>query len=125
MLAVSRTLWSNFLPVKNVFRIILMILAMPVFAQEQVVVAVVGDGPSNRLAGQEQIYIDELLALTAGEFDVQIRHFSGEWSKDSIVATLEKAYADPKVDLVLSRRFFPLFSAPDCLLPMRPPAPLA
>jgi len=82
-----------------------MLLAVPVAAQQQFVVAVVGDGASNRLAEQQRVFIDELLALTASEFDVQIRSFSGEWTKESIDAALEKAYADPEVDLVLVAGF--------------------
>jgi outer membrane protein TolC/vacuolar-type H+-ATPase subunit F/Vma7 len=83
----------------------LMLLAVPVMAQQQFVVAVVGDGPSDRLASQQQTYVDELLALTANEFDIQIRHFSGEWSKESIDAAIEQAFADSEVDLVLVTGF--------------------
>jgi len=70
-------------------------------AQQRFVVAVIGDGPSDRLEGLHQIYVGELLALTAGEFDVQIRRFSGDWSKGSVDAAIEEAYAAPDVDLVL------------------------
>ena len=105
MLAVSVALWSNFPPLKILFSIVLVFLVVPAVAQQQVVVAVVGDGPSARLAGQEQTYVDELLALTAGEFDVQIRRFSGAWTKQSIDAALERAYVDPEVDLVLVNGF--------------------
>ena len=90
---------------KNLVVLFLMLVAAPVLAQQQFVVAVVADGSSNRLAGQDQIYIDELLALTTSEFDVQIRQFSGEWSKESIDATLEQVYADPEVDFVLVTGF--------------------
>ena len=79
----------------------LMCLALPAIAQQQIGVAVVGDGPSDRFSILHQQYIDELLALTAGEFDVQIRRFSGEWGKESIDVALEDAYADADVDLVL------------------------
>jgi len=78
-----------------------MLLAVPVMAQQRFVVAVIGDGPSDRLEGLHQIYVGELLALTAGEFDVQIRRFSGDWSKGSVDAAIEEAYAAPDVDLVL------------------------
>ncbi len=70
-------------------------------AQQQFVVAVIADGPSDRLEGLHRVYVSELLALTAGEFDVQIRHFSGEWSKDSIDAAIKNAYADTEVDFIL------------------------
>jgi len=68
-------------------------------------VAVVSDGSPNRLAGQHQVYVDELLALTESEFDVQIRHFSGKWSKESVDAAIEAAYDAPDVDMVLVTGF--------------------
>ncbi|MDH3611948.1 MAG: TolC family protein [Gammaproteobacteria bacterium] len=92
-------------PLKILVSIVLIFLAVPVMAQQRVVVAVVGDGPSDRLSLQHQTYIDELLALTASEFDVQIRRFSGEWSKESIVGAIEEAYDDPDIDLVLVTGF--------------------
>ncbi|MBT8094772.1 MAG: TolC family protein, partial [Gammaproteobacteria bacterium] len=64
-------------------------------------VAVVGDGPSDRLSEQHQLYVDELLVLTSSEFDVQIRRFSGAWTRESIDAAIDDAYADSEVDLVL------------------------
>lgn len=79
--------------------------ALTVYGQEPVVVAVVGDGPADRFAPQQQKYIDELLALTSSEFDVQIRHFSGKWSKQSIDAAIERAFADAEIDFVLVTGF--------------------
>ena len=90
---------------KNLALIILMLFAVPVLAQQRFVVAVVADGPSDRLASQHKTYIDELLALTASEFDIQIRHFSGEWNKETISAAIDSAYTDPEVDLVLVTGF--------------------
>jgi len=85
------------------FLVLAMLLcsAAPSQAQEKDVVAVVLDGPSARLAIQQQLYVDELLVLTANEFDVEVREFMGDWSKDSTLSTIEAAYADPDVDLVL------------------------
>ena len=82
-----------------------MLLAVPAVAQERVVVGVVVDGPSDRFELLHQIYIDELLALTSGEFDVEIRRFTGDWSKESIDAAISAAYADHEVDLVLVTGF--------------------
>jgi outer membrane protein len=70
-------------------------------AQEKVVVAVVFDGAADRLANQQQVYIDELLVLTENEFDVEIREFVAQWSKDSTLSIIDAAYTDPDVDLVL------------------------
>lgn len=73
----------------------------PAMGQQEYTVAVVGDGPSDRLANLQQRYVDELLVLTSGEFDVRIRRFDGAWTQESIVAAIDDAYADPGVDLVL------------------------
>ena len=105
MLAVCGTLWFNFHPVKILLLLFLMFLAVPVVAQEHVVVGIVSDGPSDRFELQHQIYIDELLALTSSEFDVEIRRFEGEWSKESIDDAITDAYADRDVDLVLVTGF--------------------
>ncbi len=80
---------------------VLLCIAAPSQAQEKVVVAVVLDGPTDRLANQQQLYVDELLVLTANEFDVEIRNFVGEWTKESTLSMVDAAYADPDVDLVL------------------------
>ena len=41
----------------------LVLATLPVLAQQAYTVAVVGDGRSDRLARQQQLYVDELLAL--------------------------------------------------------------
>lgn len=82
-----------------------LMIALSVNAQEQVVVAVVSDGPADRFAPQQQKYVDELLALTSSEFDVQIRRFSGEWTKETIAASIERAFVDNEIDLVLVTGF--------------------
>ena len=89
---------------------ILLVLALSVFAlpstaQETFIIAVVDDGPSDRLQSQQQKYIDELLALTAGEFDVQLRKFSGAWTRQSMEAAIDNAYADSDIDMVLVTGF--------------------
>ena len=84
-----------------IFVAVLLCIAAPSQAQQKVVVAVVLDGPSARMAKQQQLYVDELLVLTANEFDVEIREFIGDWNKESTLSTINAAYADPDVDLVL------------------------
>ncbi len=74
-------------------------------AQQQIDVALVTDGTPDRLESRNEDYIDELLALTSGEFDVRIREFSGDWSIDSIGQALDQAYADPQIDMVLVTGF--------------------
>ncbi len=102
---------------------LLLVLALPVAAQQRFVVGVVLDGPSDRFAAQQQQYVDELLVLTAGEFDVRIKRFSGEWTNVSISAAIERAYDDDEVDLVMVTGFLanqlaatrPAFSKPTFL----------
>ena len=56
---------------KTILRAVaLLFICAPVVAQQAIVVGVVSDGESDRLGVQQQKYIDELLALTGGEFDV-------------------------------------------------------
>ncbi len=74
-------------------------------AQQQIDVALVIDGTPDRLEERNEVYIDELLALTSGEFDVRTRQFSGDWSIDSIGQALDQAYADPQTDMVLVTGF--------------------
>jgi outer membrane protein TolC len=96
---------SSFHLVGALVFVVLELLAAPALAQQQVVVAVVGDGPGDRFQEFHEKYIDELLTLTANEFDVQVKRFSGEWSNESIDAAIEKSYADTDVDLVLITGF--------------------
>lgn len=92
-------------PIETILLLMLLCTAGISQAQDKVVVAVVLDGLSDRLSNQQQLYVDELLALTGNEFDVEIRKFVGEWSKDSTLSMIEAAYADPDVDLVLMTGF--------------------
>jgi len=83
-----------------------LILASPaLLAQESIVVGVVYDGTNDRLGAQQQKFVDELLALTGREFNVQIKEFSGEWSNDGILAAIDSAYADEEIDFLLVAGF--------------------
>ena len=74
-------------------------------AQESIVVGVVADGPADRLSAQQGRFVEELLALTGREFNVQIREFSGDWSNEGMLAAIDAAYADDEVDYVLVTGF--------------------
>lgn len=87
------------------FACLILSCAAPVLAQQTVVIAVVTDGPADRFVVEHQKYIDELLALTANEFDVQIRRYAGNWTRESILPVLDRVYADPEVDMVLVTGF--------------------
>lgn len=65
------------------------------------VVGVIYDGPGDRLGEQQEKFVDELLALTGREFNVQIREYSGEWSNDGMLTAIDSAYADESIDFVL------------------------
>ncbi len=76
-----------------------------VSAQQRIDVAVVIDGSPDRLEERNQVYVDELLALTEGEFDVRISRINGNWSVDGINRALDQAYADPQIELVMVTGF--------------------
>ena len=76
---------------------LLLLIAMSSTAGAQQIfdVAVIDDGPNDRLIDRNKIYVGELLTLTRPEFDVRIHPFSGDWSRSGIEAAIDEAYADP------------------------------
>lgn len=74
-------------------------------AQRPVTVGVVFDGEQYQFVHVAEIFKRELLALTEGEFDVDFIDYRGNWTRDSIVAAFDQAYANPDVDLVLAMGF--------------------
>ncbi len=85
--------------------VVLLFACAPLFAQQSFVIGVVSDGPSDRLGVQQKKFVDELLALTGREFDIQIKDFSGNWSREQMLAAIEAAYDDESVDYVLVTGF--------------------
>ena len=79
----------------------MLLTAAPAAAQDSVVVGVVYDGPNDRMGAQQEKFVEELLVLTEREFNVQIKDFSGDWTRESMLGVLDEAYADPTVDFVL------------------------
>ncbi|MEM9056101.1 MAG: hypothetical protein AAGD86_01415, partial [Pseudomonadota bacterium] len=92
-------------PAKALLALSLLALAWPAHAQQRIDIAVISDGPDDRLPEYRQMYVDELLALTQNEFDVRLRDFTGAWTEDSIEAAYAAAYADDAVDMVLTTGF--------------------
>jgi len=92
---------------KKVFRLIqvavllLGIVAHPASAQQRFDIAVIDDGPSDRLSDRHDVYVGELLTLTQDEFDVRIHTYSGKWNHHSIETLIEEAYADPEIDMLM------------------------
>ncbi|MFK7956686.1 MAG: TolC family protein [Lysobacterales bacterium] len=76
---------------------------LPANAQfsQRVGVAVVTDGPAYQLKDVEKVFVDELLALTDGEFTLDFVNLVADWSVDSVNSAMANAYRNPDVDLVL------------------------
>ena len=68
-------------------------------------VAVLYDGDSERMADRQQKYVDELLTLVSGEFDITIEEFRGNWTKESIEQAMLDAYSAPQIDMLLVTGF--------------------
>ncbi len=91
---------------KRVLAIALCLLASAgAFAQQSFTVAVIKDGEDSRLEWQRTAILQELLALTSREFDIEIKRYVSNWTRESIEEMAEAAYADPDVDLVLVTGF--------------------
>lgn len=72
-----------------------------VSAAESIGVAVITDGPQFQLQEVEEVFREELVALTGDEFDLQFKNLPAEWSARSVTSALAAAYQDPAVDMVL------------------------
>lgn len=72
-----------------------------VSAAESIGIAVVTDGPQFQLREVEEVFREELVALTSNEFDLQFKNLPADWSASSVTSALEAAYQDPSVDMVL------------------------
>lgn len=70
-------------------------------ATEPVTVGLVTDGPVQQLGEIEQVFVDELLALTEGEFDLRFERHEGDWTLAGIRRALDGAQRSPSVDIVL------------------------
>jgi outer membrane protein len=68
-------------------------------------VAVLYDGESERMADRQKKYVDELLTLVSGEFDISIEIFRGNWTKESIEQAMLDAYNAPQTDMLLVTGF--------------------
>ena len=74
-------------------------------ARERVVIAVIDDGPGDRLNWQGETIKEELLTLTEREFDVELRTITGNWTRPSIEAAANRAYLDDDIDMLLVTGF--------------------
>ena len=85
--------------------LVLLLGATSVGAQQRFVIAVVEDGPADRLSWQGETIKNELLTLTEREFDIEFRTVRGDWTRHSIEAAANRAYLDDQVDMVLVTGF--------------------
>ena len=79
-------------------------LTSAVFAEKKVTVGVVIDGPSAQWEAIRSVFLDDLVALTEQEFNIEAPascQYDGGWDGKNIAAALDKADSDPKTDLVL------------------------
>jgi outer membrane protein len=81
--------------------LLLGIIAHAASAQQRFDIAVIDDGPNDRLSDRHAIYVGELLTLTRDEFDVRIHSYSGDWSQQSIETVIEEAYSNPQIDMLM------------------------
>jgi outer membrane protein len=71
-------------------------------------VALVPDGPSERLDEVQKVLVKEVLDLTRGRWEVRFAEdarFAGNWTVASVKAAVENALADHDVDLVIATGF--------------------
>jgi len=64
-------------------------------------IAVISDGPNQQPNPIEAVLIDELIALTEGEFEVVIKRYEADWTLPGIEGAFQQAYANPDIDMLL------------------------
>jgi len=70
-----------------------------------VTIGLVTDGQEARIMLENNLFVDEILALTTGEFDVRFpesKKLDGGWTAAGARNALERLFADPEVDMVLA-----------------------
>lgn len=64
-------------------------------------IAVISDGPNQQPNPIEAMMIDEIIALTEGEFDISIKRYQADWTLQGIEKAFQHAYANPAIDMLL------------------------
>lgn len=85
-----------------------LLCSLPVHAGREIRIGIVTDGDAEIMRRATALFVDEILQLTAGEFDIVVDDaglVSGEWSVDGVNAALGRLYAEPDIDLVLALGF--------------------
>ena len=68
---------------------------------DSVAIALISDGPSRDAWELGDELIAELEDLIRGEIELQFVPFNGDWTPEGFGAALERAWADPAIDMVL------------------------
>ncbi|MEM8997451.1 MAG: TolC family protein, partial [Acidobacteriota bacterium] len=79
-------------------------IACPLLAaepEETAVIALVSDGPSRDAWDLSDELLTELEDLTRGEAELTFVPFAGDWSRRGLESAIERAWADPAIDMVL------------------------
>lgn len=87
------------------FVLLILLLTQTGRAAETVTIGVVIDGPTEQPGWTLDLFKNELLVLTKGEFDVRfpsVKQLDGRWSIERIKTALEQLQNDPQVDMVLT-----------------------
>jgi len=90
--------------------ILVMVLALPAAVQAArqlpvVNVAIVTDGPSERVASLRALFLEEIRAVNRGEFDIQAPsalQLDADRTRAGVRSALDQVYADPRTDLVIT-----------------------
>lgn len=71
------------------------------FAARAFGVAIIEDGQQHKRNNFTPFFVKELKDLVGGEFDIESKYLSADWSAASVNDAMQRAYDDPEVDLVL------------------------
>jgi len=78
-----------------------LLLSSVLYAAGKYTVAVISDGPNLQPNPIEAMLIDELVALTEGEFEITIKRYQADWTLSGIEKAFQQAYANPTIDMLL------------------------
>jgi outer membrane protein TolC/ABC-type uncharacterized transport system substrate-binding protein len=77
-------------------------------AAEKVAIGVLTDGPADGFDKIKELFVEELVALTRGEFELEFpksAELDGDWSIEKIAASFDSLQKNPDVDMVLAMGF--------------------
>lgn len=95
-------LWRSLIRLAPVVLSVLMLFVpLKLWAAQTVGVAVISDGPNSQANPIDSTLVEELIALTEGEFTVKILRFDADWTQSGLENAFRQAYASPAVDILL------------------------